>query len=262
MAVIISVVNQKGGVGKTTTSVNLATCLALAGHPTLLVDADPQGNATSGVGVSPNALSHSLYDALAGELPPQDAVVDTPISKLRLLPSNIDLSGAEMALLDRQDRLFCLRGVLNALKEDYHFIIVDSPPSLSLLALNVFAAAQRTIVPVQCEYYALEGLSSLMPTVRKVRETVNPEIEILGILMTMYDRRTNLAQQVVDEVRRVFGPLVFDTLIPRSVKLSEAPSFGKPVILYDVRSPGAEAYIRVCEEVLNRVQEESSRPGA
>lgn len=261
MATIISVVNQKGGVGKTTTSVNLAACLALAGHSTLLVDIDPQGNATSGAGIPQGSLTKSIFDALVGESPAEDTIMETAIPNLWIAPANMDLSGAEMSLLDRPDRLFRLKTVLEPLKSKFSFIVIDSPPSLSILALNVFAAAHKAIVPVQCEYYALEGLTSLLATFRRVREKINPGIRIMGVLMTMYDRRTNLSQQVIDEVRRVFGSLVFNTMIPRSVKLSEAPSFGKPVIIYDVRSPGAEAYIRMCEEVLDRVKEESIGPG-
>lgn len=253
MACVISIVNQKGGVGKTTTAVNLATCLAAAGYETLLVDLDPQGNATSGVGVDSSELDCSIYEALTAEVQPQKTVVQTFIPRLSIIPSNIDLSGAEITLLDHDDRLTRLRAVLEPLDDRYRFILIDSPPSLSVLALNALAATKHAIVPVQCEYYALEGLSTLLPTFERVRESVNPDIEILGILMTMHDRRTNLSQQVVSEVRRVFGPRVFNAVIPRSVKLSEAPSFGQPAIIYDVRSAGSQAYMEFCQEVLDRV---------
>ena len=262
MPVSISVVNQKGGVGKTTTAVNLAACLAAAGHSTLLVDADPQGNATSGVGVIPRDLECTIYDALLEQVAPEEAILPTFVAGLSLIPANIDLSGIEIALIEQPDRLQRMKNLLAAISDRFEFILIDSPPSLSLLALNVLAAAERVIVPVQCEYYALEGLTTLLQTFERVRETVNPNLDILGILMTMYDKRTNLAQQVVEEVERVFQQLVFRTVIPRSVKLSEAPSFGKPVIYYDFNSKGSEAYIGLCQEVLERVEETRAGQGA
>ncbi len=262
MASTISVVNQKGGVGKTTTAINLAACLAAAGRETLLIDLDPQGNASSGVGIVPTDLERTVYDALAGELSAREVVAQTFIKKLSLLPANLDLSGAEMEFIELPDRLHRLKKVIESVSEDFDYVVIDSPPSLSMLALNVLAAAEHVVVPVQCEYYALEGLSSLLQTLERVRESLNPNLSILGILMTMFDRRTNLSQEVVNEVRRALGEQVFQTVVPRSVKLSEAPSFGKPIIFYDFQSPGSMAYIQLCQEVLKRVEENGAGPGA
>ena len=254
MAVIISVVNQKGGVGKTTTAVNLAACLSCAGQETLLVDVDPQGNATSGIGFNPADLERTVYDALLGEVQPSEVVQKTSIDRLSLMPANMDLSGAEIELMGREDRLECLRNILRSVEQSFDYIIIDSPPSLSILALNVLGATQLAVTPVQCEYYALEGLTSLLQTFDKVRETINPDLSMLGILMTMFDQRTNLSKQVMEDVRGAFGEQVFENYIPRSVKLSEAPSFGKPVMHYDNASKGSEAYLKFSQEVLHRVE--------
>lgn len=261
MPTTISVVNQKGGVGKTTTAINLAACLAAAGQQTLLVDLDPQGNASSGVGIPSSELERTIYDALIGEVAPRDILIETFLKNLYLLPANLDLSGAELALIDQADRLERLRGIIEPLEGDFDFIVIDSPPSLSILALNVLAAAHQVIIPVQCEYYALEGLSSLLQTLDRVRDSLNPRLEILGVLMTMFDRRTRLSQEVVDEVRRSLADKVFETVIPRSVKLSEAPSFGKPIIFHDFNSPGSIAYIQLCQEVLARVEKNGAGKG-
>jgi len=193
---------------------------------------------------------------------PSEVIVETFLKNLFVMPSNLDLSGAEMALIDQQDRLDRLRNIIEPVQGDFEFVIIDSPPSLSLLALNVLSAAQHVIIPVQCEYYALEGLSSLLQTLDRVRESLNPRLQVLGVLMTMFDRRTNLSQEVVDEVRRALGDQVFETVVPRSVKLSEAPSFGKPIIFYDFNSPGSMAYIQLCQEVLARVEKNGAGQGA
>ncbi len=258
MAVTISISNQKGGVGKTTTAINLAACLAAAGNETLLVDMDPQGNASSGVGINPRELELTIYDVLLNESPAREVLLETPVERLYLLPANSDLTGAEIQLMDHQDRLSRLSDALAPIKDHFKFIVIDPPPSLSILALNSLAAADKAIIPVQCEYYALEGLTTILDTFERLRETVNPNLDILGIAMTMYDARTNLSQQVVEEVRRAFGDQVFEHNIPRTVKLSEAPSFGKPIIFYDFSCKGSAAYINLCQEVLNRVEKESA----
>lgn len=257
MAAIFAVVNQKGGVGKTTTAVNLAACLAAAGERSLLVDTDPQGNATSGVGVVKSELDACIYDVLINDVPIDRVIVQTEIAGLDLVPAKLDLAGADIELMSMMSRETKLKQSLERVDDRYGFIIIDCPPSLGLLTVNVLTAAQYVILPIQCEYYALEGISQLLKTVELVRQHLNPGLEIAKVLLTMFDYRTNLSQQVVDEVNRWFGDKVSSVLVPRNVRLSEAPSHGKPIISYDPRSKGAEAYTKFSEEVISFGKERS-----
>jgi chromosome partitioning protein len=250
MAVVIAVVNQKGGVGKTTTAVNLAAGLGLAGRTVLLVDLDPQGNATTGFGIAKDGLYPTVYHVLLGGEPIAKACHATEIQGLSVIPADIDLVGAEIELVGVEKREFVLRDALSSVLREFEFVIVDCPPSLGLLTLNALTAADRVLIPLQCEFYALEGLSHLIKTVSRVRERLNPRLDVLGILLTMFDGRTSLALQVRDEVNRYFPGQIFDTVIPRSVRVTEAPSHGKPVMLYDLRSNGAVAYLDLAREVL------------
>jgi chromosome partitioning protein len=251
---VVAIANQKGGVGKTTTAVNLSSCLALAEKRTLLVDMDPQANATSGLGIEKDKLEKSIYEVLIDQLPAQGALVKTEIDLLDLLPSNIRLVGAEIELVNLLAREKKLSFALEPLKDKYDFIFIDTPPSLGLLTINTLTAADSVLVPIQCEYYALEGLGQLLNTIKLVQNNLNDRLEVEGVLLTMYDSRLNLAKQVADEARKFFGDKVYKTVIKRNVKLSEAPSFGKPIILYDRFSQGAENYINLAEEILNHDQ--------
>ena len=242
--------NQKGGVGKSTTAVNLSAALAEMGMKVLLGDIDPQGNATSGVGVDKGSLKYSIYDVLINEIDVREAILETGIENFDILPANIDLAGAEIELVSMISRESKLKNVIKKIDEDYDFIFFDCPPSLGLLTLNALTAADGILVPIQCEYYALEGLGQLINTVRLVQNNLNQDLDIEGVLLTMYDARTNLSQQVIEEVVSYFKDRVYKTIIPRNVRLSEAPSFGQPITLYDSSSKGAQAYRELAKEVI------------
>ncbi len=250
MAKIIAIANQKGGVGKTTTSVNLAACLAQKGQRVLLVDMDPQGNATSGLGIDNRTIENSVYDVLISGEKPDAVIVKTDFRNLDVCPSSIALSGAEIELVTVMAREYRLKEALSEVRDKYAYILLDCPPSLGLITLNALTAADSVLMPIQCEYYALEGLSQLTATIKRVKKLLNPDIEIEGVLMTMFSSRTNLAIQVVDEVKKFFPEKVYKTIIPRNVRLSEAPGFGQPVIVYDPQSRGAESYTELAEEIL------------
>ncbi|HIZ54221.1 ParA family protein [Enterococcus eurekensis] len=252
MARIISVANQKGGVGKTTTTVNLGSSLAFMGKKILLVDIDAQGNATSGMGIRKPDVTKDIYDVLVNEVPIQEAIVPSSREGLDIVPATLQLAGAEIELTSMMARESRLKLALNEVKDQYDYILIDCPPSLGHLTINSFTASDSILIPVQCEYYALEGLSQLLNTVRLVQKHFNPELEIEGVLLTMYDARTNLGAEVVEEVRRYFQEKVYETIIPRNVRLSEAPSHGMSIIDYDIRSKGAEVYQALAKEVLAR----------
>lgn len=250
MVKVIAITNQKGGVGKTTTSVNLSACLAELGKKVLLIDTDPQGNATSGFGCDKSSIRHSIYEVLINNVPMEEAIVPTKLDNLKLLPATIRLAGAEVELVSMMSRETKLKRALETIKHQFDYVIIDCPPSLGLLTVNSLTAANAIIVPVQCEYYALEGLSQLMNTVELVKNNLNPTLKLDGVVLTMFDARTNLSIQVVDEVKKHFRQKVFQTIIPRSVRLSEAPSYGEPIITYDPRSRGAQVYFDLAKEVI------------
>ncbi len=254
MGKVIAIANQKGGVGKTTTAVNLSASIGVLEKNTLLIDMDPQGNSTSGFGINPYQVESSIYDCLINARPLKDVLLQTEISYLKVAPSNIDLTGAEIELVPQMAREYKLKEAISPLKDEYQYIFVDCPPSLGLLTLNTLAAADSILIPIQCEYYALEGVTKLLNTIDLVKKNLNPNLEIEGVVLTMYDSRTTLSQQVKEEILKHFKEKVYNTFIPRNVRLSEAPSYGKPVILYDVRSTGAEAYINLAKEVVNHAE--------
>lgn len=258
MGKIISIANQKGGVGKTTTAINLSTVLAKRNKKTLLIDMDPQGNATSGVGIEKN-LEKSTYNVLIEENPIEEAILKTDIKNLDICPSTINLAGAEVELVSMMSREMRLKEKLESVKDNYDYILIDCPPSLGLITLNAFTASNSVLIPVQCEYYALEGLGQLLNTVKLVKKHLNKDLEIEGALLTMFDTRTNLSKQVVDEVKRYFGDKVYKTVIPRNVKLSEAPSYGMPITVYDPRSKGAKCYDKLGKEVIKNNEEQKGK---
>ena len=255
MGRIIAVANQKGGVGKTTTTINLSACLAEQGQKVLVIDVDPQGNTTSGLGIDKNNTENTVYELMLGEASIDDCIYKSVMDDLDVIPSNVNLAGAEIDLIDIDDREYILKKIVNSLKEKYDFILLDCPPSLSMLTVNAMTAANTVLVPIQCEY-ALEGLSQLIRTINLVKQKLNPELEIEGVVFTMYDARTNLSLQVVENVKANLKQTVYKTIIPRNIRLAEAPSHGLPINLYDSKSAGAESYRLLAEEVIHRGEDE------
>jgi chromosome partitioning protein len=249
----IAIFNQKGGVGKTTTNINLGACLALKGKRVLMLDIDPQGNTTSGIGVSKKELEYTVYELLIEDnFDPRDAVLHTSVENLDLIPANVDLAGAEIEMVQLEGREKRLQKAIDKIRNDYDYIFIDCPPSLGLLTINSLSAVESVLIPIQCEFYALEGVSQLMSTIELVRKNLKPDLEVEGVVLSMFDGRTNLSIQVVQEVKKYFGAKVYSTVIPRNIRLAEAPSFGMPIVEYDPRSKGAEAYREFAEEFLER----------
>ena len=251
MGRIIAIANQKGGVGKTTTSINLSSCIAAKGKKVLVIDMDPQGNTTSGYGIEKNELENTIYELIMGDCTVEDCILKEILPNVSVLPSNVNLAAAEIELIGVNDKDFILKNEIDWVKDNYDFIIIDCPPSLNLLTVNAMTTADSVLVPIQCEYYALEGLSQLIHTVNLVKERLNPDLDMDGVVFTMYDSRTNLSNQVVDNVKSNLKQKVYDTLIPRNIRLAEAPSYGQPINVYDPKSAGAESYMSLAEEVIN-----------
>ncbi|MEG2380354.1 MAG: AAA family ATPase [Oscillospiraceae bacterium] len=250
MGKVIAIANQKGGVGKTTTAVNLSACIGKKGKKALIIDIDPQGNTTSGLGLDPREVTLSTYDCLVDDVPIKDIIVKTDYDNLWICPANISIAGAELELADKESREYRLKEAILQVKDEFDFIFIDCPPSLGLITINSLAAAESVLIPIQCEYYALEGLSQLTKTIKRIKQTYNKGLAIEGVLLTMFDSRTNLSVQVVDEVKKYFGATVYKSVIPRNVRLSEAPSFGQPIIAYDKSSRGADCYMKLAKEVI------------
>jgi len=252
MSRIFCIANQKGGVGKTTTAVNLAAALATAGSKTLLVDCDPQANATTGLGIDKSAIEKTLYHGLIGEERVENLIVDSVVASLKVIPSRVELIGFDVEMLERPNREKTLKRLFNGIEGSFEYIIIDCPPSLSLLTINAMTAADALIIPLQCEFYALEGLSQLLQTVKRIKRGLNPRLTIAGILLTMFDKRTNLSYQVAENAEKYFKHLVFKTVVPRNVRLGEAPSFGKPILMYDAASVGAKSYQSLADEIMHK----------
>ncbi len=251
MALTICITNQKGGVGKTTTAINLSAALAVSEKRTLLVDCDPQANATTGIGIDKSRIEKTLYHGLIGDAEPHELIVDSEIPTLKVIPSRTDLIGFEVEMMSETGRESVLKNLLSNLRNSFDYIVLDCPPSLSLLTINAMTAADCMLIPLQCEFYALEGLGQLLQTIKRIKLNLNPNLKIAGILLTMFDRRTNLSLQVAEEAKKYFRNLVFQTMIPRNVRLGEAPSFGKPILLYDATSSGAVSYFNLAKEIMN-----------
>ena len=252
MGRIIAIANQKGGVGKTTTSINLASCLAEKGKSVLAIDLDPQGNMTSGLGVDKNEVENTVYELMLDECSIRECIHDTVVESLKIIPSNVNLAGAEIELLGINDKEYILRTAVDYIRDDYDFIIIDCPPSLNMLTVNAMTTANTILVPIQCEYYALEGLSQLIHTINLVQERLNPDLKIEGVVFTMYDVRTNLSNQVVETVKENLDAKIYSTMIPRNIRLAEAPSYGIPINMYDTKSAGAESYRNLAKEIIER----------
>ncbi len=251
MGRIIAIANQKGGVGKTTTSINLSSCIAAKGKKVLVIDMDPQGNTTSGYGIEKNELENTIYELIMGDCTVEDCILKNVMPNVSVLPSNVNLAAAEIELIGVKDKDFILKNEIDWVRDNYDFIIIDCPPSLNLLTVNAMTTADSVLVPIQCEYYALEGLSQLIHTVNLVKERLNPDLDMDGVVFTMYDSRTNLSNQVVDNVKSNLKQKVYDTLIPRNIRLAEAPSYGQPINVYDPKSAGSESYMALAEEVIH-----------